>query len=193
MEFRKAKLTDNIEEIAELIYQTDKFIYPYWFADYSNYKKILMDLIMSPNSLFSYQNIFVAVENNRVYGIIISITQNSNLNYDYNNLKSINKNFEYTINNYILPITTHINDNTVYISNVCVDKENRRHKIATLLFEAFKIMYPKQTYELDVLANNIPAINFYKKQGFEIIETKIGFNAPRKRKPQVFGMIRKQK
>ena len=30
---RRAKDTDNFEEIAELIYETDAYIYPYWFHD----------------------------------------------------------------------------------------------------------------------------------------------------------------
>ena len=31
LEIRKAKQTDNLNEIAKLIYLTDPYIYPYWF------------------------------------------------------------------------------------------------------------------------------------------------------------------
>ena len=29
--FRRAQKDDNMEEIAKLLYQTDPYIYPYWF------------------------------------------------------------------------------------------------------------------------------------------------------------------
>ena len=31
LKIRKATIYDNMEEIAELIYSTDEYIYPYWF------------------------------------------------------------------------------------------------------------------------------------------------------------------
>ena len=36
MEFRKANEDDNLEEIAELLYLTDQYIYPYWFGSLEN-------------------------------------------------------------------------------------------------------------------------------------------------------------
>ena len=32
MEIRYAKETDDFKKIAKLVYETDRYIYPYWFA-----------------------------------------------------------------------------------------------------------------------------------------------------------------
>ena len=193
MEFKKAQIDDNLEEIAELIYLTDKYIYPYWFEGVSDYKTILVDLIKSKGSLFYYENILVAKENDNILGIVVFLSSKNKYDYDYSKLISINRNFKYTINNYILPVTKHIEDNLIYVSNVCVNLNKRRKHIGTNLLKTLIAENPGKNFELDVLAINGPAINLYTKMGFKIVDSKTGFNGPYKPKPPIFTMKRNKK
>jgi len=38
LKIRRATIYDNLQEIAELIYRTDEYIYPYWFETLENCK-----------------------------------------------------------------------------------------------------------------------------------------------------------
>lgn len=188
MEIRRARETDNLKEIARLIYETDPYIYPYWFQNTKNWEDFLTEKIKDKGFLFHYDNILIATENGHVYGVLVFITDQTNLCYDYDKIKGINKNFQITIDNYILPVVKHVGEDLVYISNVCVDQDFRRHYIATGLIEKIKEMFPSQTLELDVLADNAAGVKLYQKEGFEKIVELKGFSAPYKRKPLVWTM-----
>lgn len=42
---RKANKNDNLERIAELIYNVEPYIYPYWFENLENCKKYYQSLL----------------------------------------------------------------------------------------------------------------------------------------------------
>ncbi len=188
MEIRKATLKDNLEEIATLIYYTDKFIYPYWFKKDQDYKPTLVKLIKSKGSLFYYKNIFVATQNNHIYGIVVCFDDKSVLDYDYTDLSKVNKHYAYTIKKYVVPVSSHKQKGFVYISNVCVANKYRRQHIGRSLLENLFKVYPNKNFELDVIANNVPALKLYTKQGFEIVKKLKGFNGPFMIKPKIYTM-----
>lgn len=128
MVFRKAKKGDNFNKIAELIYQTDKYIYPFWFQDYPNWKEILVYLINQKGALFYYKNILVCEDRGEIVGILVYISENTDLDFKYTKLMRINPNFNYTIQTYIMPIVNQIKENVVCIPNISVDVFSRRKK-----------------------------------------------------------------
>ena len=81
---RSASNNDNLERIAELIYKTDPYIYPYWFENIDNCKKMLPVLMKQDGFIFNLKNIDVAVEkdSNEILGIICSYKNSDNLNFD---------------------------------------------------------------------------------------------------------------
>ena len=102
--FRRAKETDNMRDIATLIYQTDPYIYPFWFNnDVEKAKDFLEDKIKMPGFVFNYDNIYVAYDKktDKIVGIIVAIDPSLNLEFDYKPYEEINSNYEFTINNYI--------------------------------------------------------------------------------------------
>ena len=181
---RNLKLTDNLETVAELIYQTD---HPYWFENYKNWKDVLVKLIKSKGSLFYYKNIIVAIDDDNIVGIVVAIDEKNALNYDYSTLIKINKNFEYTIKNYIIPTSSYINNNT-YISNVCVSENARNRGIGYQLINFVKDKY-KNDISLDCLANNKGALNLYYKCSFKIVERTKGFSDPNSKNPEVVKLL----
>ena len=188
MEIRKARKTDDLKAIARLIYQTDPYIYPYWFEKTPKWEKFLVEKITERGFLFCLDNILVATENGHIFGVLVYITVDTDLKYDYDKLKEVNRNFQFTIDRYVFPVIKHVRRGVVYIPNVCVEKKFRRQHIASRLIEELKKQYPKHILELDVLADNEAGIKLYHKEKFKkIVEIK-GFNGPYKRKPRVWTM-----
>lgn len=188
MIIRKATLNDDLNMIAKLLYQTDAYIYPYWFENYHDWERVLVDLIKTKGSLYNYENILVCEQDNDICAILVYISKKSNLTFTYSNLKTINENFKFTIENYILPTSSNLENDIIYITNIFTKQEYRRKGLASNLINYIKTTFPNCVLELDVLDENIPALNLYKKQLFEIVKAKPGFNHPDKTKPLVYTM-----
>lgn len=193
MEFRKATSSDNLEKIAELLYYTDDYIYPYWFGDVDNCRKELSPLLLQDKFFFNINNLYVAVMDNEILGVVCIVDKNTDLSYDYSELEKINERYEFTINNYIKGLIEEVKDASfAYISNVCVDPNHRDLHIGTFLLDSLIKEYRNKMYKeivLDVLKDNPRAIHLYKKMGFEQEgEVFKGFNSPNSEKPDVLTM-----
>ena len=165
--FRRAKYTDNFIEIAELIYKTDPYIYPFWFKnDMEEAIEILSKKIGEKGFIFYYENIYVAYDKtiNKIIGIICALDRTTDLNYDYSYLENINRNYNFTINNYIKPIIKEtLENNYLYISNVCISGDYRGKKVGTHLLGYFIRQMEKTGFELfalDCLLHNLRAKKF---------------------------------
>lgn len=182
--FRRATKDDNMEEIAKLIYDTDPYIYPFWFEkDEKKCIDFFREKILEEGFIFNYNNLYVAYDStiNRIVGVICAIDKSVNLNYDYDKLKNINDNYKITINEYIKPILDEVeefDDETIYIPNVCIDKNLRGKKIGTKLLGYYisqmeKVGYNK--FALDCLLHNLQAKNLYHSMGFREMKLISGF------------------
>ena len=104
---RRANADDNMEEIARLVYQTDPYIYPFWFDnDIEEATKVLAPLLREPGFLYHYKNCYVAHDTatNKIIGFVCAIDPTSNLDYDYSKLESVNDHYKFTIENYVKPV-----------------------------------------------------------------------------------------
>lgn len=191
MEIRKLRKNDNFEEVAKLIYLTDPYIYPYWFNNnIEEGMQVLSEMIKMP-TIFNYKNCLVALKEDKIIGLVVYATNKSD-NSCLQELKKYNLNYEYTITNYVEPLNNYIKPNYVYISNVCVLPENRRHKVGTHLMNYLIKNNSNKVLNLHVLKNNVLAIKLYKKFNFQKIENLKGFSGYRKRKPEILFMERKK-
>lgn len=195
LKIRKATSEDNLKEIAELIYYTDEYIYPYWFENLENCLNNLPDLLVQEKFFFNVNNLYLAIDgrNNKVVGLICIIDKNTNLDYDYANLRKYNERYCFTVDNYIKNLIKEVKQSTfAYISNVCVHKDYRGRHIGNMLVSHVINIYTDKCYNelvLDVLAKNPGAIKLYENLGFEkFTEIFKGFNKPNAEKPDVFSM-----
>lgn len=200
MEFRKASINDNLEEIAELLYRTDPYIYPYWFGSLDNCKKELSVLLKEKKFFFNVNNLYIAIDrkNKKIVGVVCVVDKGIDLSYDYSKLESINDRYKYTIENYVKGLIQEVEQSDfVYISNVCVHPDYRGKHIGSLMMKQIIQVYKNQYVNeivLDVLADNPGAIKLYQNMGFEQIgEIFEGFNGPDLKKPDVFSMKAKLK
>jgi len=85
---RKATTEDNLKDIAELIYSTDDYIYPYWFETIDKCREELSALLVEENFFFNINNLYVAVDklNNKIVGIVCILDKEVDFEYDYEKL-----------------------------------------------------------------------------------------------------------
>ena len=181
--FRRAGYKDNFTEIAQLLYQTDPYIYPYWFEEEQKCIDFLKEEMLKEGFIFNYNNLYIAFDHsiNKVVGVICAIDKSVNLNYDYENLQMVNERYNIAIKNYIMPIVEEVkklNENVIYIPNVCIDKNLRGKRIGSRLLGYFIAQMEKNGYEhfeLDCLLHNIHAKNLYHGLGFKEMKLLKGF------------------
>ncbi len=176
---RKVTPEDNFEDIAELIYETDDYIYPYWFHDSKEEcKNILVPEMKKKGFFFNYESLYVAVHKkfNKIVGLVCIILPETDLQYDYSSLKSISDHSAFTIDNYIMELINEVKELQIpYISNVVVHHAFRGMKIGSIMLN-YVISNVKHIYRkllLDVLSDNKAAIRLYEKLGFNITSPEI--------------------
>ena len=183
IDLRRANKNDNMEEIAKLIYQTDPYIYPFWFKNgVEEAKKVLPKYIMQPGFIYNYENMYIAHDktNGHIVGIVCAIDYTMDLNFEYSELASLNSESAFIVKNYIQLLIDEVKENkSMYIVNCCVDKEYRSKRIGTVMLGNFiKLMEGAgyDTIEFDCLLHNVRAKNLYHSLGFKEMYTGIGFN-----------------
>jgi len=195
LKIRRATIYDNLQEIAELIYRTDEYIYPYWFETLENCKNELPKLLIEENFFFYVNNLYLAIDEevNKIVGVICVVDKNVCFEYDYDKLRNYNDRYRFTVDNYIMGLINEVKESEFgYISNVCVHQDYRGKRIGNMLVSHVIEVYADKCFSeivLDVLAKNPGAIHLYEKLGFEqFTEIFSGFSAPNKEKPDVFSM-----
>lgn len=180
--FRRAKESDDTRQIAKLIYQTDPYIYPFWFNNsVEEAQDFLEDKIKMPGFVFNYDNIYVAYDkkSEKIVGMIVAIDPSVNLDFDYKPYFK-NNNYEFTINNYVKECIKEVKEgDSLYIMNCTVLDECRGRKIGTKLIGHFIGNMERAGFEnfsLDCLLHNLRAKNLYHSMGFKEIKEIVGFD-----------------
>lgn len=163
----------------ELLYLTDKYIYPAAFANAQNMGKVLHFLSKIDNGLFSLKNLNVAIVDGEVCGAIVGCRNNI---WDNNTLKKVffeagldfpecaddveENYFRYEANN-------EIGD---YVLCLCVSPAFRGKGVAKTLMKEY--LKNKKEVSLECLMDNLAALNLYRSLGFKIISQYDGYSAP---------------
>ena len=181
--FRRAKKTDDFRTIAKLIYQTDPYIYPFWFdQDLAACEKCLSEYIEKDGFIFNYNNIYVAHDKtkDKIMGMIVALDKNINFEFDYTELKATNSRYDKTISEYIEGVIKEVkSSDSMYIMNCTVMDGYRGRRIGTRLLGYFISQMEKEgfeSYALDCLLHNLRAKNLYHSMGFKEMREITGFN-----------------
>ncbi|MBU0476336.1 MAG: GNAT family N-acetyltransferase [Bacteroidetes bacterium] len=174
---RKLTLFDDLNRVAQIIYQTDASLFPFLFGKKEKAIPHLSKLISLDNNSFSYHNIHIDIED-KIEGIIIELDASKHLDEtkDFSQTFSFGQLMMLAIKQTLLfPILKHKNNEGRYIQNVCVDKNSRGKGIGTLLllnaFDRAKKEGISKLF-LDVEVNNKKAIALYENHGFIKQKTK---------------------
>ena len=200
--FRRANLEDNLEQIAELIYLTDPYIYPFWFNNsITKAQKFLPKLMKEEGHLFSIDNFYIATDKKtkEVVGILCAIDKMTPLKINYKQYKKINRRYHFTLENYIEGIEKEVleyeHNATIYISNICIKEGLRGKQIGSKLIGYFisqmEELYFDQ-FALDCLLHNLRAKNLYHSMGFKEMKEIVGFDGTEHSKVEVVSFLRKK-
>ena len=175
------KLTqEQLEEIADLIYETDEYIYPAFFGDKNNAKKIIPELFSNNDSMFSYDNLYLAILSNNIVGLILwnkgVLSWKDDLLLKVVNEKNINipDSYKLVVDEYLIDYKD-VDENEISILNVSVNKNYQGMKIGYNMMINFLKDHNENDISLFVLKENDGAINLYKKCSFNIVEELDGF------------------
>lgn len=198
-------LDEQYKEIANLIYDTDGYIFPALFENNDNPRKaaeiaISYVLKMEKDRMYNKENLFVCFEGEKVVGMIlwcygvidwnyndfIASSQQVEVNLSYDSVVGVNDTLwgrEYS---------GHKSDltDTITLIHVCVDSLKRGTGVGSFMLREFVSIYGENDMELSVLKDNKPAISLYRNNGFAKISEYFGFSTS-ELKPVCYIMQRK--
>ena len=176
------KLDNNkhdLNKVAELIFETEPELFSLLFG--KNKLKALSRIIRvvkTGNTSFGYNNIYLALKEEQILGLTIiykgdEVDKNTEIRNISDALDFIGLMRLYILEKILLNklLTRNLDKKELYISNLCVDKNNRKRGIGIFLLK--NIINQAQlknckTIVLDVSNENIVAVELYKKYGFNI-------------------------
>ncbi|MBE6013752.1 MAG: GNAT family N-acetyltransferase [Lachnospiraceae bacterium] len=177
----------NLKTIAELIYETDSYIYPAMFSSLENAVAIIPEMIRLDDKMFRCKNLFIAEENGSICGIILWIK--GSLDWNAEIFERCAQMCKTRVSQHLLEVkecylssyyTTP--KDTTSILNICVRKTYRGRGIGTKMLGAF-LEQNSSPFELFVLKENVMAIKSYKSCGFVITEQIDGFSLQESKPP----------
>lgn len=199
--YRRANDKDNFDEIAELIYESNPYIYPYWFSNnVEECKKFFNKKIVDKGFFFHYDNIYVAYDalESKIVGILVAIDKSVGLNYDYNDIVNVNQKYRFVVNSYLKEIIADLENfstGAMYISNLCIDKKYRDKHIGTRLVGYFIAQMEKagfNSFHVDCPIHNLRAKNLYHTLNFKEVAEMSFFDGTNKSNAGTVTMLRKK-
>jgi hypothetical protein len=161
---------DDVEGVAQLIYQTDPYIFPYLYDNDLHIAKKVIARMIFKDTIYNYKNITVALSGDKVEGIIIScktpivINYREMLNSFIESGIVVGERFARVYKEYYELLQDE--PQGVYIANVCVAEHSRGKGIGKQMLCAF--LNDKDTYHLETVKANVAALSLYKSVGFNI-------------------------
>jgi ribosomal protein S18 acetylase RimI-like enzyme len=179
MEFTKLNINSHdLQKVAELIFETETDVFSLLFG--KNTAKAfhrIKNVVKIGKNSFGYEHIYLAVKGRQILGLTVFYKG------DEIDLKIESDKFSEALDfvgrlrlifyeKVLLDrlLITKLEENDMYISNVCVDKKNRGMGIGNFLLNNI-VRYAKSNQckriILDVSKDNNAAISLYKKNGFK--------------------------
>lgn len=184
IQYRKIQKKDSLKHIAQLIYNTDKYIYPTAFTNVKKLQKEFYRLLNSDN-LFNKNNIRVIEIDKKIAGVAVIISSKTFAKRPI--IRHQNEKYHDVCKSYFDLLSDIFYEDTVYLACVSVDETYQNRGIAKYIIKhVIKEFSPKKIL-LDTLIEN-SSTNLYKKMGFKVVKEKYGY-AYHKKPPKCVEMI----
>lgn len=191
LEFRQANVSDlegiNLYRVAELIYNTDEYIYPSMVDDKEQAIKVFAEVLKDGNDcFFDWRKLFLMLKDEKVIGIIM--WNKRTLKWDATVFETMAKNsgvslpdsYQMVREEYFPSYQNEELKNAMSIINVCVYKDYQGMGLGRKMMERFMNEHKEEErFELYCLEENLPAMKLYTSLGFEIIERQRAFATDR--------------
>lgn len=190
---RSADAFDDAAAIAKYLYLTDDLIYPSLCPSFSDtgWIDFIRANLQNRRHIFSAENLYVAEQNSRIVAVGCIFRCGAPFLFLEHVPLSDRAAYEHVDERYFRPLT----DETaalcgMYINNLCVDPNCRGKGVGRALMQFIVEKFAGQDLLLDVLEDNLPAVNLYKSFGFHIQQRHPGFGGINRTDVSCFRMIR---
>lgn len=171
VEVRRIKKTDNLKTVAELIYETDKYIYPAAFGSKRIARQVIPALMCRTESIFDMENIFVAIIDEHIVGVAVvlnSVPKKIDSKKTLKDFHSLPKSFGHACEQYFNKMDTHFTEDEMgYIACISVGTKWRGQRVGEIIIKHIIQVFAGKKLMLHVLCENQRAICLYKKYGFK--------------------------
>lgn len=170
LEVRGLLPQDDLKQVARLIYNTDKYVFPYLFDGKISVAEEVIPHMINGDTIYNRKNIVVACTGGFIAAVIVMKESPVYVNAEEmidafiaaNSI--VDERFTKVYNEYYKLLENE--PEGVYIANVCVDKSYRGYGLA---YEALlKTLKEDKVYNLETVKANLPALHTYLKAGFII-------------------------
>lgn len=196
---RQFRQDDYLRGAAELIYDTDPFIYPYWQKHSMDFREEVFLLMQEDGFIFNYRNLYGVFYQmpsgcEMPVGLLALLDAESQLEYDYSQLQQIDTHHDFVITHYVekLIAQRRVMPDTALLG-VCLSIGHQYRQIGlaeqllrTILTEKATAGYTE--FHFDCLQTNSPAMGLYKKLGGRIIGEGIGFDGTENSNVKIYNM-----
>ena len=202
LDISEARCDDKKLEIANILFDTDRYIYPEAFGeDKELAAKAIKRLIGMDGSILDYRNLYLARYNGQVCGVCL--TYDGQSRWDTEAVRKrigedllpprIEEGFDHAARAYFGKLTPeNLEPDTVVIVALSVDEGFRRKQVGKRLLEAVIAEHKGKTIVLDVLCDNRAAIKLYESTGFvKQGEAFPGFAPEGMKAPMCWRMVRR--
>ena len=177
---------ENQTALAELIFDTDSYIYPAMFGNRENASIVLPLLFYSSDSMFRLENFYIANKDGQIIGLLLWVK--GRLNWSPELLRTVSLRagiqpspyLDLVAREYVDKYAENEKRNVISIINLCVSSEFRGRGVGRTLMQRFIEQHHDSTFELCALAGNMAAVHLYRSLGFEIVERYNGFSIDHK-------------
>ncbi len=170
------QIATDLDAVANLIYDTDEYLFPFIFGPRWYGLPVLKRLIALENNSFSHRFVQCLVDGNEVQAIIIG--------YDHRTIDAAAEDEDYqsALNFFdrlllvpkfwiLQPILDKDDVTGVYVQNLCVAAAYRGKGLGSQLIRHFIEMHNGDVW-LDVELSNGAALRFYERLGFRVVSRK---------------------
>ena len=117
MKIRYATENDDFNVLARLMYETDRYIYPYWFEENKDEGiKVIAELMKQENTSFYYKKCLVAEIDGKIVGMLVYFNKECPLDFKYSKIIDKNFNYNYTLTKYFIPLEKSVEENETYVA-----------------------------------------------------------------------------
>lgn len=193
LEIRNLRLQDDMEIVAELIMDTDPYVYGDLFGSLENAKKVLPYLFKRNTGIFKTSCYYLALEDENILGMIGLFKYGDD--WQPHDVKmafveagvSLPRSFE-AVSEYFKG--AHNYQPEVKACNVCVNKKFRKMGVGDFMVKQIIKMAGNSNVILSVLAVNESAIKLYTRNGFKVLYEYDDYGGYNKPKVKCLAMIR---
>lgn len=175
---RQAKKSDKLMQLAELLYGSNPKMFGYFNKNQVYGCEDLINMILTPNSAFYFKNAFVASQKSNVWGVLIALTPETNLSYNYEWFKNKKPSYKITMERYFENFPSKLKRNTVFIPHIFVHEAYRNFTIGRKLIISCEDYFRLKGYkycEIACIQGNSLLENLLKNMNFKKVDKYLDF------------------